>query len=203
MQIQVSGRQIDIGDALRQHVSERLTAGVAKYFDNVIDANVTFSREGHGYKCDCSVHGSAGINLFAEASAGDIYASFDLAAERMEKRLRRYKRRLKDHKARGSRDSEAFAGKAYVIDAGHDEAEEHEGAEPAIIAETAAQFASMTVGEAVMRLDLSNAPVFVFRNGKSGGVNVVYRRPDGHIGWVDPSFDPPLGSPAGKSAGKS
>ena len=71
MQIQVSGRQIDIGDALRQHVSERLTAGVAKYFDNVIDANVTFSREGHGYKCDCSVHGSAGINLFAEASAGE------------------------------------------------------------------------------------------------------------------------------------
>lgn len=199
MQIQVSGRQIDIGDALRLHVTERLTAGVAKYFDNVIDANVTFSREGHGYKCDCAVHGSAGINLFAEASAGEIYASFDLAAERMEKRLRRYKRRLKDHKARAPRGFEDLAGTAYVLEAGPDDGEEHEGAEPAIIAETAAAFAAMTVGEAVMRLDLSNAPVFVFRNGKSGGVNVVYRRPDGHIGWVDPSFDPLAAKAAGKS----
>ncbi len=198
MQIQVSGRQIDIGDALRHHVSERLSAGVAKYFDNVIDAAVTFSREGHGYRCDCAVHGSAGINLFAEASAGDIYASFDLAAERMEKRLRRYKRRLKDHKARGPRDMDALSGRSYVLDGGNDETEEHEGAEPAIIAESAAEVAAMTVGEAVMRLNLSNAPVFVFRNGKSGGVNIVYRRPDGHIGWVDPSFDPL----AGKSAGR-
>lgn len=201
MQIQVSGRQIDIGDALRQHVNDRLSVGVAKYFDNSIEAGVTFGRDGHEFRCDCAVHAASGITLFAEGRAGEIYASFDLAAERIEKRLRRYKRRLKDHKSRGPRDDAAHSAQTYVLDAGDADNEEIEGAEPVIIAESAAEVSVMTVGEAVMRLDLSNAPVFVFRNGKNGGVNVVYRRPDGHIGWVDPSFDPLGAKGAGATSG--
>ncbi len=191
MHIQISGQQIDIGDALRTHVTDKLQGGIAKYFDQPIDGTVSFARDGEGFACTASVHVFAGLTLFAEARAGDIYASFDLAADRMEKRLRRHKSRLKDHKARGAT-AEDTVGQYYVIDAAAAEyAEDGSGAgEPAIIAETAASAATLRVGDAVARLDLSGAPVLLFRNAGHGGLNVVYRRPDGNIGWIDPSFDP-------------
>ena len=189
MHIQISGQQIDIGDALRTHVTEKLQSGIAKYFDQPIDGTVTFTREGEGFACTASVHVFAGLTLFAEARAGDIYASFDLAADRMEKRLRRHKSRLKDHKARGAA-AEDTVGQYYVIDAEAEFAEGEGAGEPAIIAESPASAATLRVGDAVARLDLSGAPVLVFRNAGHGGLNVVYRRADGHIGWIDPSFDP-------------
>lgn len=197
MQIHITGQQIDIGDALRVHVSEKLNAGVGKYFDDPLNANVAFSREGEAYACTASVHVFRGLTLFAEGHAHDIYACFDQAAERIEKRLRRHKRRLKDHKGKGGEgDTDA---RYYVIDAQSAEPEQPDTAapnaphgEPAIIAESPASVATLRVGDAVMRLDISGAPVMLFRNAGHGGLNVVYRRPDGNIGWIDPAFDPKL-----------
>ncbi len=189
MHIQVSGQQIDTGDALRAHVAERLGAGVGKFFDDAVEASVTFAREGHGFACAAAVHVHAGLTLHAEGQANDIYASFDQAADRLDKQLRRYKRRLKDrHKKKPSAD-ETLPATAYVIDAS---AEDEGGpdAEPVIVAETPTAVPTLAVGEAVMRLDVGSSPVLLFRNAKSGGLNVVYRRPDGHVGWIDPSFDP-------------
>lgn len=189
MKLQVSGQQIDIGDALRTHVAEKLTATVGKYFDNPLDAHVAFSREGSNFACSASVHIFAGFTVHAEGRSGEIYASFDEAVERMEKQLRRYKRRLKDHaKPRGVEADQA--ARAYVLAAPTDEAEDVHGAEPAIIAESPSSVARLRVGDAVMRLDLSGAPVLLFRNAGHGGLNVVYRRSDGNIGWIDPAFDP-------------
>lgn len=197
MQIHISGQQIDTGDALRAHVAEKLNAGVGKYFDHTLEANVAFSREGEGYACTTSVHVYAGLTLFAEGRAGDIYGSFDQAADRLEKRLRRHKSRLKDHKSKGNGGPDAdVAAKYYVIDAqvAPNEPDEQDavatGGEPAIIAESPTSVATLRVGDAVARLDLSGAPVMLFRNAGHGGLNVVYRRPDGNIGWIDPSFDP-------------
>ena len=195
MQIHITGQQIDIGDALRVHVAEKLNAGVGKYFDQPLNANVAFSRDGEAYACTASVHVFRGLTLFAEGHAHEIYASFDQAAERIEKRLRRHKRRLKDHKNKnGEGDTDA---RYYIIDAKTAEAEPAEEpaagtphGEPAIIAESPSSVATLQVGDAVMRLDISGSPVMLFRNAGHGGLNVVYRRPDGNIGWIDPAFDP-------------
>lgn len=188
MRIQVSGQQIDIGEALQTHVRSRLDAGVAKYFDDPVDGTVTFARDGNDYRADCSVHLKSGMVLHAEGRSVDIHASFDQAVERMEKRLRRYKRRLKDHHARPR--AEALPAQAFVIAGGVEGAEEPASLEPLIIAETPAQVRTLTVGEAVMQLDLGEAPALLFRNSAHGGLNVVYRRPDGNIGWIDPKFEP-------------
>lgn len=193
MHIQVSGQQIDIGDALRTHVGDRLNAGVAKYFDHPLDATVGFTREGEGYGCSTSIHVHAGLTLFAEGQANDIYASFDQAAERLERRLRRHKQRLKEHKGRGNGNGEAdgTAAQYYVIDGREpDEDMAPAAADPVIIAESPSSVATLRVGDAVARLDLAGGPVLLFRNAGHGGLNVVYRRPDGNIGWIDPAFDP-------------
>lgn len=189
MRTQISGQQIDIGDALRTHVGDRLAQGVAKYFDHPLEASVNFAREGEGFGCTVSVHIYSGLTMFAEGASGDIYASFDQAADRMEKRLRRHKRRLKDHKGKGpAEDAEA---RSFIIDADAEESDEADGAaEPAIIAESPASVSTLRVGDAVMRLDLSGEPLLLFRNAGHGGLNVVYRRTDGHVGWIDPAFDP-------------
>lgn len=191
MHIQISGQQIDIGDALRAHVADKLNAGVGKYFDQSLDATVAFSRDGEGYACTAKVHVFSGLTLFAEARAGDIYASFDQAADRMEKRLRRHKTRIKGHKGRASA-GEDIAAQYTILDAEADLADDiaETPAGSAVIAESPSSVATLRVGDAVMRLDLSGSPVLMFRNAGHGGLNVVYRRPDGHIGWIDPAFDP-------------
>lgn len=184
MHITVTGKQIDVGDTLRAHVEERITAGTEKYFGNPIDAQVVFSREGPLHRVDCSVHVGAGIYVKSHASADDAYAGFDAAAERVEKRLRRYKRRLRNHHKAPS--VEVVEAPTYVLSSEEENQDAVEDAQPMIVAESTTNVPTVTVGEAVMRLDLANVPVLMFRNRAHGGLSVVYRREDGNIGWIDP-----------------
>jgi ribosomal subunit interface protein len=188
MRIQVSGKQIDIGDALRGHVEDRLTDSVGKYFDRPVEAVITFSRDRHEFIADSSVHLPTGITVQAKARADEIYASFDGAVERMEKQLRRYKRRLKDHHRSREFPIEAGDAQSYILAAArdHDEGDEPESLQPVIVAEMETKVPFLSVGEAVMQMELAGAPLLVFRNEAHGGVNVVYLRDDGNIGWIDP-----------------
>jgi ribosomal subunit interface protein len=185
MKVQVSGHRLDVGDALRTHVTERLEASVGKYFDRPIDGQVTFSKEGHEYRADCSVHLSSGMHVNTQGRATDPYVSFDGAIERLEKRLRRYKRRLKSHNNPAARLAPAETVRSFVIEAGDEHDEAPEDAQPVIIAEGTTSIPQLSVGDAVMQMDLSEASFVVFRNGATGGINVVYRRDDGNIGWID------------------
>lgn len=188
MEIQVHGKQIDIGDALREQIVDRLSDGVSKYFDNALDAQITLSREAHLIRVDCSVHVGHDITLQSQGKAPDPYASFDLALERIEKRLRRYKGRLTDHHQRQRENFESQQATSYVLAGEDDESEEEPSSDqPIIVAETKTDIPTVTVGDAVMRMDLAEAPVFKFRNSAHGGLNVVYRRSDGNVGWIDPA----------------
>ncbi len=188
MQIQVSGKQIDIGDALRTHVSDRLDSGVAKYFGRAVDAHVAFTREGSEFRSDTSVHLSSGISLQASGQAGEIYSAFDKAAERLEKRLRRYKRRLKDHhNTHKERPPESLQATHAVLAAESDVDDEPENLQPVVVAEDVTDVKTLTVGQAVMQLELIDAPVLLFTNSANDALNAVYRRADGNIGWVDPN----------------
>ena len=184
MDVSVKGKHVDVGEALRDHVIDHLDRSVRKYFDKALDANVTFSREGHSFRADISVHSGRGVVVQGGGDGGDAYAAFDGALGRIAKQLRRYKRRLKDHhKGRG--DDDLIAAQKYII-APDEEEEAPVDAQPTIIAELATEIATLTVSEAVMRMDLTDYPVVMFRNSAHGGLNVVYRRPDGNIGWIDP-----------------
>lgn len=188
MRIQVTGKHIDIGDALRSHVEGALAAAAEKYARRPTDAQVTFSKSGHEYACEAVVHMSTGMNVAAHARAGDIYAACDAAVEKMEKQMRRYKRRLKDHHAARTTPIALSEGAAYILapETGG-EGEEPDTLQPVIVAETAARIPALSVGEAVMQMELAGAPVLVFKNEKGGAVNVVYRRDDGNVGWIDPA----------------
>jgi len=186
MQLQISGKNIDTGEALRQHVSDRLGDAVEKYFDRTVDAHVTFTKEGFAFHCNTQVHLSSGMVLQAQGEAGEIYAAFDNAMEHMEKRLRRYKRRLKNHHGDKSERAAYLEAPAFVIRAEEDENEEPDSLEPIIIAEGTERVPTLTVGEAVMAMEVQDAPVLMFRNSAHGGFNIVFRRTDGNIGWVDP-----------------
>ncbi len=188
MRYQISGKQIDIGSALQTHVQEELGAAVAKYAERPTDANVIFSKSGHEFICEATVHLSTGLTASAKAHANEIYAAFDNCSEKMEKQLRRYKRRLKDHHKDRSEPVELFGGASYILASDHEgEDSEPDTLQPMIIAEMEAKIQSLSVGEAVMQMELSGAPVLVFRNEGKKGLNVVYRREDGNIGWIDPS----------------
>ncbi len=183
MQVTITGKQMDVGDSLRGHVEARLDEGVTKYFSKPIEAHVVFYREGSGFQTDCSVHVGAGMNLQARGAAEDPHGSFDDALGRLEKRLRRYKRRLRDHHK--SPRSESMQAQAYVLAPEEEEGPETPDGGPVIVAETTTDLPTVTVGEAVMRMDLADAPVQVFHNSAHGGLNVVYRRADGNVGWID------------------
>ena len=197
MHTKVSGKHIDIGDALRTHVEERLLESVTKYFDRPVDAQVVFSRDGHGFKCDASVHLSTGLTAKSQAIHADIYGAFDGSAERIEKQLLRYKRRLKDHHQRRSGPVEAIPAQGYVI-APHAEDEDEavdgpetdaeNGYQPVIIAEMKTDIKTLSVGEAVMQMELDHAPFLMFRNDANGRLNIVFQRDDGNVGWVDPAI---------------
>ena len=190
MTLQISGKNIELGDALKVHVEDRLHAALEKYFSRNYSAQVIFSKERSMFKADCNVHLDSGMVLQATGQGGDAHSSFDLAAEHMEKRLRRYKRRLKDHHLKGRAVSIGQAA-SYILapePEAEEAVEEPQIDNPVIVAETTATIASLSIGEAVMALDLSTSPVYVFRHSGSGRVNVVYRRPDGHIGWIDPQI---------------
>lgn len=189
MTVRVSGKHMDVGEAFRSRIEERFDTTVGKYYDGNFSGTVVISKEGARYSSDCMVHLDTGVVFQAAGQAHDPEVSFAEAAERIEKRLRRYKRRLKDHYAGGSGQQRdvAYTVMAAPV-AGNDEDDEiPEDYAPAIIAETSLPVGTMSVAGAVMELDRRDSPVVVFRNAGSGEVNIVYRRADGNFGWVDPS----------------
>lgn len=190
MALRVSGKNIDIGEVLRQRITDRVIEVLSKYFDGTATGHITVKREGSSYTTEGVLHLSSGMTIHAEGAAMEPYQSADAAAMQIEKRLRRYKHRLKDHHAgRSSAAAEAMAA-SYVLAAPAELADNDEAVEgeyhPVIIAESATQLRRLSVGEAVMDLDLSGAPTLVFRHAGNGRVNIVYRRADGNIGWIDP-----------------
>jgi len=188
MQYQISGKQIDIGDALQTHVKDELNGVVGKYAERPTDAMIIFSRSANEFVCEATVHLSTGLTASAKAHAHEIYAAFDLCSDKLEKQLRRYKRRLKDHHRERAQPVELSGASSYILAATeHTEESEPESLQPMIIAEMETKIPSLSVGEAVMQMELAGAPVMVFRNEGHKGVNVVYRREDGNIGWVDPT----------------
>lgn len=194
MQVQVTGKHVDVGEALRSRVSHELTTSIAKYFDREGGgADVVVSREGSAFKVDCAVTLASGQQLTTHGVGGDAHMAFDAALEKMSKRIRRYKNRLKDHHPQAVAAKQAESAAYFVIASTDLDEEDYEDeapgqafAEPMIIAETERMVRSMTVSQAVMDLDLTEAQTIVFRNAAHGGLSVVYRRPDGNIGWIDP-----------------
>ena len=206
MQLSVTGKQTEIGEALRRHAETSLGSILDKYFKTAIEAHVIISKEAHLSRAEISIHIGRGIVVNARASASEAYLAFDAAAERLAKQLRRYKRRLRDHHAK-AREPVGASERAmdYVLaPIGEEEGEvvEAEGGEgeeenpatagangaPAVIAEMSTELPNLTVGEAAMRMDLAEAPVLLFRNRSHGELNLVYRRADGNIGWIDPEL---------------
>jgi putative sigma-54 modulation protein len=186
MPFRISGKNMDIGEALRARVQARITEALGKFFDGGYSGHVTVGKDGFGFRTECAIHLDSGITLHTEASAADAYASADQAALRVEKRLRRYKQRLKDHHA-GRGNGAGVDATSYVLAAPEEDPEQEvTDYNPVIIAESTTTMRQLSVSEAVMELDLTGAPVVVFRHAGSGRTNLVYRRPDGHIGWVDP-----------------
>lgn len=187
MRYTISGKQIDVGDALSTHVKTELGETIEKYSQRPTDAAVTFSKDAHQFLCDAVVHLSTGLNVAARGTATDIYAAFEACREKMDKQLRRYKRRLKDHHKDRSEPVVFGEAGSYVLTADEDEWESQDGSlEPIIIAEMESRVPTLSVGDAVMQMELSGTPLLVFRNEKHGGVNVVHRRDDGNVGWIDP-----------------
>jgi ribosomal subunit interface protein len=189
LRYQITGHQIDIGEALQTHVRTELDTVVSKYAGRPTDAAIVFSKSAHEFICEATLHLSSGLTAQAKAHATEIYAAFDHCAQKMEKQLRRYKRRLKDHHRSRTGPVEMVDGASYILSSGsEDEDSEPESLQPIIIAEMEARIPSLSVGEAVMQMELQGAPVLVFRNeGQKAGVNIVYRRDDGNIGWIDPN----------------
>ena len=192
MQINVSGKQVDLSDSLRTRVASSLDLITSKYFDHALEAHVTFGRARSFFTCDINVHAGRGLTLRGEGEAGDANAAFDDAAEHIAKRLRRYRRRVNDHHRAPSAKESPQAARAYVLRAESEDspangAEHAETAFATVIAETQTEIALLTVGDAVMRMDLADQAVMMFRNSATGELNVVYRRADGNIGWIDPT----------------
>lgn len=184
MRYQITGKQIDVGAALQTHVEAELNSVVEKFSQRPTDANVVFSKSASEFVCEATIHLSTGLTAQAKAHAHEIYAAFDQCSDKMEKQLRRYKRRLKDHHRQRAEPVEIAAASAYIL-ASEDESEP-ESLQPIIVAEMETNIPSLSVGEAVMQMELAGAPVLVFRNENKDGLNVVYRRDDGNIGWIDP-----------------
>jgi ribosomal subunit interface protein len=195
MTLRISGKSISVGEALRDRVSERTDEVLRKYFDGNYSGHITLSKDGFGFRTDCALHLDSGVTLEAESNATDAYASADAALLMIEKRLRRYKSRLKDRSARKAHaaaealaemNGEGLDAPSYVIEAPSDDHDEAGGYNPVIIAEATTALKRLSVSEAVMELDFTGAACLVFQHGSSGRVNIIYRRSDGNIGWVDP-----------------
>jgi ribosomal subunit interface protein len=187
MRYQISGKQIDVGQALQTHVENELNSIVEKYAERPTDAHVIFSKSASEFVCEATIHLSTGLTATAKAHAHEIYAAFDDCSEKLEKQLRRYKRRLKDHHRERAEPIELSQASAYILASEREgEESEPESLQPVIVAEMEHHIPSLSVGEAVMQMELAGAPVLVFRNEGKEGLNVVYRRDDGNIGWIDP-----------------
>jgi ribosomal subunit interface protein len=187
MRYQISGKQIDIGEALQTHVKTEMGEILDKYAQRPTDAQIVFSKSGHEFVCEATVHLSTGLNAAARGHATEIYSSFDACIEKMDKQLRRYKRRIKDHHKDRTDPVELIGASSYILESEREEPEsEPETLQPIIVAEMETKIPTLSVGEAVMHMELGGSPVLVFKNEGNKGVNVVYRRDDGNIGWIDP-----------------
>jgi ribosomal subunit interface protein len=193
MQVQVSGKHVAVGEALRTRISDQLLSSIGKYFERGGDADVVLSKDGHGFRIDCVVALASGQRLQSHGLGMDAHGAFDQALAKIETRIRRYKRRLKSHSiAAGAKAAEVAA--SYVLRAPDDDQEVEDWSDspddqpPAamVIAESQAELKTMTVSMAVMELDLTEQAAIVFRNAAHGGLSVVHRRADGNIGWIDP-----------------
>ena len=202
MTVRVSGKSVSVGEALRGRVSERTEEVLRKYFDGNYSGHITLSKDGFGFRTDCALHLDSGITLEADSNAVDAYASADQALLQIEKRLRRYKSRLKDRSVRKAHAAAAAMAEinaptldapSYVIEAPASDGEDEAAYNAVIIAEATTSLKRLSVSEAVMELDLTGAPVMVFQHGSSGRVNIIYRRADGNVGWVDPPVVTPGG----------
>ncbi|MCG6121635.1 MAG: ribosome-associated translation inhibitor RaiA [Microvirga sp.] len=195
MTLRISGKNMDIGESLRTHVQGRVEAALAKYFDGAVTGHVTFEPEGSGYRSECVLHLATGVTLESTGAAQEAYVAFDQTATRIEKRLRRHKRRLNDRSSANGKSHEVIAASYSVIEspAFDDAAEEEAEGEfhPVVIHESTRSLQSLSVSEAVVELDLTGAACLVFQHAGSGRVNIVYRRTDGAIGWVDPPAEQP------------
>ena len=192
MQLIITGKQVELGETFRNYVNASLGAILEKYFKTAVEAHVVVTKEAHLFRTEISLHIGRGIVVNAGAVAPASGGAFDAAAERIAKQLRRYKRRLRAHHTRARDAGETGAtARTYVLAPIADDAEEDTaaaGAGPAVVAELLTELPSLTVSEAVMRMDLADLPVLLFRN-RAGAINAVYRRSDGNIGWIDPEFD--------------
>lgn len=194
MQITVSGKQVELSDSLRTRVENSLDQIAGKYFDHALEANVTFSRARSFFTCDINVHAGRGLMLRGEGEAADANSAFDDAAEHIAKRLRRYRRRVNDHARDLANRERPESGRSYVLRQEEEEVpagingagQPRASAYATVVAESPTEIAKLTVSEAVMRMDLADQSVMMFRNSATGEFNVVYRRTDGHIGWIDP-----------------
>lgn len=194
MQLSVSGKHLDVGDSLRGHVTHAIGASAERYFGRAIEGKVTFQRARHAFRADISLHVARGINVQTHGEAEDPYAAFDMAAERLDKRLRRHKKRIVARRREPAEESATPETGTHRVFAAYtpseipaaDSAEDPDHGAPAVVAEVAHDIPTLTVSDAVMCLDLGEMPVLMFRNRTNGGYNVVYRRPDGTIGWIDP-----------------
>ncbi len=200
MQLSVKGKQLDVGDALRTHIEDVLTRMLDKYFGDAVDVNVTITKNAHLYRATIAAHVRRRIHLEAQGEADDAYKCFDQAADHLSTRLRRHKRRLHEHHKDAAAELESIVAQQYILSPGNDSEladdelkndgspAEGQGADdkPIVIAEMETDIKTLTVSEAVMHMDLANAPAMMFRNSAHGGLNMLYRRQDGNIGWIDP-----------------
>jgi ribosomal subunit interface protein len=199
MSFRVSGKNIEVGEALRERISARVLDALEKYFDGGYSGHVTVGKEAYGFHTECVLHLDSGISLRADSMAADPYVSADQAAETLEKRLRRYHRRLKDYRAdnrgngRSAEDIPIVDAPSYVIEAPGEDHSEEVAFNPVVIAESTTALRRLAVSEAVMEMDMTGNPVLVFRHANHGRVNLVYRRADGNVGWIDPPAIPSEG----------
>ncbi len=189
MPLTIAGKHMDVGDALRTRIEERLTESVSKYFDGHYTGQVTLKKSSAGFDADCTIHLDTGIVLRASGNAGEAPHAFEVAAEKIDKRLRRYKRRLKAHHTGAPSVGEiAAAAMEFQIETPDDEEELEANYAPLVVAETPTKIKTMTVGMAVLELDLTETPALMFMNAANKTLNVVFRRADGNVGWIDPSM---------------
>jgi ribosomal subunit interface protein len=196
MQVQIAGKKIEVGAALQERIAFSLEERVSKYFNRTGEAVVTVSKPGWAFQVDCSIHLPSGVTLQAHGEGDDAYQAFEQSLEKIEKRVRRYKNRLRDHRGAKAGSPIELVTEAIILPSGENDDDDAEsgldgaaGDSPVIVAESNMKIRTMTVSMAVMQLELADSPSVLFRNAAHGGLNMVYRRPDGNVGWVDPGKD--------------
>lgn len=185
--LRISGKNLDIGEALREHTVEKATEALIRYFEDRWSGHITLSKEGFGFRAEAVIHIDSGVVLHCEGITDDAYTCVDLCLAKLEKRLRRYKKKIRDDHGQRHHKNGHIPAQTYVMTAPEEDSEEEVvDFNPVVVAETSTDLRELTVSDAVMHLDFTGAPVIMFKNAGNGQVNVVYRRGDGHVGWIDP-----------------